>query len=138
MDLTAIASELSHAGRDVAGRAADALGVAVAFLRTQPLLLSAALLTAALVIAIVLVVTRGRRRTGTVARHRAPTLARSLAAEGVPADEIARRTGLARDAVALLTTSAARSAGRKGRPGTASFAANGSARGPRRRAMAHA
>lgn len=70
---------------------------------SDPVTLAAALMMAAALLALLLIATPTRgvaRNTNTSTRR--PAQARSLAAHGTPATEIARQTGLSQDALALL------------------------------------
>lgn len=85
---------------------------------SDPVTLAAALMMAAAVLALVLVATP-TRGASTQTPQRRPAQARSLAAHGTKPDEIARRTGLSRDAVALVLGASSPAAARKGKPGAA-------------------
>ncbi|MFN8582723.1 MAG: hypothetical protein U0163_17315 [Gemmatimonadaceae bacterium] len=86
---------------------------------SDPVTLAAALMMAAALLALLLIATPARG--GSPAPLRRPAQARSLAAHGTTPDEIARRTGLSRDAVALVLGAASPGAARKGRPAAARF-----------------
>jgi hypothetical protein len=102
-------------------------------LSTDPVTLPALLMASAAILALVLIATPGKRTSVRQPRkesNKRPAQARSLAASGTPMGEISRRTGLSRDAVAMLLTPVANAdSGRKGRPDPAPF----SARNPFRR-----
>jgi hypothetical protein len=96
-------------------------------LSTDPVTLPALLMAAAAVLALVLVATPGARTSVRRPRkepNKRPAQARSLAASGTPMGEISRRTGLSRDAVAMLLTPVADAdSHRKGQPVPAPFSA---------------
>ncbi|MFN8571750.1 MAG: hypothetical protein U0132_06790 [Gemmatimonadaceae bacterium] len=87
---------------------------------SDPVTLAAALMMAAAVLALVLIATP-TRGTSANAPQRRPAQARSLAAHGTKPDEIARRTGLSRDAVALVLGATSPADARKGKPVAARF-----------------
>ena len=93
-----------------------------ATLASDPVTLAAGLMMAAALLALLLIATPTR---GVAAKTHAPTKrpaqARSLAAHGTPATEIARQTGLSRDAVALLLGPTPAADTRKARPVAARF-----------------
>lgn len=88
----------------------------------DPVTLAAALMMAAALLALLLIATPARGESSSRAPQRRPAQARSLAAHGTKPDEIARRTGLSHDAVALVLGEALPADMRKGRPGTARIA----------------
>lgn len=90
---------------------------------SDPVTLAAALMMAAAVLALLLIATPSVERSARQQAPRRPARARSLAADGAPVTEIARRTGLSHDAVALVLGAAARADTGKGRPVSAPFSA---------------
>jgi hypothetical protein len=76
---------------------------------------------AAAVLALLLIATPTRGGSAAHAPQRRPAQARSLAAHGTRPDEIARRTGLSRDAVALVLGATLPADARKDRPVAARF-----------------
>lgn len=88
---------------------------------SDPTTLAAALMMAAALLALVLIATPPRGRSAATSRRRRPAEARTMAAAGRPTAEIARRTGLSRDAIALVLAGTSVPSPRKGRPVAASF-----------------
>jgi hypothetical protein len=88
----------------------------------DPVTLAAALMIAAAVLALILIATPGHDRKARKNANARPAAARTMAAKGAAPADIARRTGLSRDAVAMLLASAEPSTTRKGRPDAARFA----------------
>jgi len=91
----------------------------------DPVTLAAALMMAAAVLALVLIATPSRERKARPNANARPAAARTMAAKGAAPAEIARRTGLSRDAVAMLLASVETTTTRKGRPDAARFAVAG-------------
>ena len=90
---------------------------------SDPVTLAAALMMAAALLALLLIATPAQAAATHPPPRKRPAHARSLAAHGAPATEIARRTGLSRDAVAILLGATTAVDARKARPGTARFSA---------------
>jgi hypothetical protein len=89
---------------------------------SDPVTLAAALMMAAALLALLLIATPTRGVASNAQNStKRPAHARSLAAHGTPATEIARQTGLSRDALALLFGATATVEGRKARPVAARF-----------------
>lgn len=88
---------------------------------SEPTTLAAALMMAAALLALVLIVTPARGQSAATSRRRRPSEARTMAAAGRPTAEIARRTGLSRDAIALVLAGTSVPSPRKARPVAASF-----------------
>lgn len=90
---------------------------------SDPVTLAAALMMAAALLALLLIATPARGMSAQSGGAKRPARARSLAAHGAPTAEIARRTGLSRDAVALVLGAAPAAEVRKARPAAARFSA---------------
>ena len=90
---------------------------------SDPVTLAAALMMAAALLALLLIATPAQGAATQTPTQKRPARARSLAAHGAPATEIARRTGLSRDAVAILLGATPADDARKARPGAARFSA---------------
>jgi len=88
---------------------------------SDPVTLAAALMMAAALLALLLIATPARSAAARPNAPRRPAQARSLAAKGAPSAEIARRTGLSRDAVALVLSATPAADRRKARPDSARF-----------------
>jgi hypothetical protein len=91
----------------------------------DPVTLAAALMMAAAVLALGLIATPSRDRKTRNNSAARPATARTMAAKGAAPTDIARRTGLSRDAVAMLLASVETPTTRKGRPAAARFAVAG-------------
>ena len=91
----------------------------------DPVTLAAALMLAAAVLALALIAAPGRDRRARKDLNARPAAARTMAAKGAAPADIARRTGLSRDAVAMLLASVEAPTTRKGRPDAARFAVAG-------------
>ena len=93
----------------------------------DPVTLAVALMMAAAVLALTLIAAPSLERKTRLKGNARPAAARTMAAKGTAPAEIARRTGLSRDAVAMLLASVETATTRKGRPDAARFAVTGAA-----------
>ncbi len=92
---------------------------------SDPVTLAAALMMAAALLALALIATPARTTRADRRPLRRPAQARSLAARGAPSAEIARRTGLSRDAVALVLSATPSTDTRQTRPTSARNSGSG-------------
>ncbi|MEP7346640.1 MAG: hypothetical protein ABI877_15320 [Gemmatimonadaceae bacterium] len=88
---------------------------------SDPVTLVASLMMAAALLALLLIATPTRGKAKRPNAPKRPAQARSLAASGTQHAEIARRTGLSRDAVALVLAATPAADLRKARPVAAPF-----------------